>query len=498
VTQRNSLILSIDQGTTSSRAIVFNISGNPVATAQQEFKQKYPHPGWVEHDPEEIWETTKQVCREAVENAERGGQKVVAVGITNQRETTIIWDRQTGVPIHNAIVWQDRRTAENCARLKALDCEVKVTASTGLLLDPYFSATKIAWLLDNIPGARERAGRGELAFGTIDSFLLWRLTDGKEHATDATNAARTMLYDIHNNCWDPELLEMFDIPAEILPVVKDCAADFGATYPPFLGRSIPITGVAGDQQAAAVGQACFRPGMIKSTYGTGCFVLLNTGSDAIQSKNKLLTTIAYRLSGKTTYALEGSIFAAGAAVQWLRDGLGVIASSPETESLARGIEDTGGVYVVPAFAGLGAPYWDPNARGAILGLTFSSGVAQITRATLEAVCYQTLDLLNAMSADGAAKPAALRVDGGMIENAWLMQFLTDILDIPVDRPKIGETTALGAAFLAGLHFGIYKSLEDIAAIRQARDEFSPCLAQDQRSVLISGWKAAIARVATTS
>ncbi len=498
MTSDDVLILSIDQGTTSTRAIVFDTAGSPIASAQRELRQIYPKPGWVEHDPEEIWDSTLLVCREVLEKAERKSRKVVAIGITNQRETTLIWDRKTGTPVANAIVWQDRRTTELCAHLKAQGHEEYVTATTGLVLDPYFSATKINWILDNHPGVRERANRGELAFGTIDSFLLWRLTGGNVHATDATNAARTMLYDIHNNCWDQNLLQLFNVPAEILPKVKDSSANFGATTPNLFGRTIPITGLAGDQQAATVGQACFQPGMIKCTYGTGCFALLNTGPDAIPSTNRLLTTIAYRLDGKTTYALEGSIFAAGAAVQWLRDGLGVIDETSDTEKLARGIEDTGGLYVVPAFTGLGAPYWDPDARGAITGLTFQSGVPQIARATLEAVCYQTYDLLTSMTADGAAKSDTLRVDGGMIENDWLMQFLADILEIAVDRPKIGESTALGAAFLAGLHMSIYGSLEDIARKRQARDKFLPAMRAERRVALLTGWNSAVRRVATRS
>jgi glycerol kinase len=495
--QTGGLILAIDQGTTSTRAIVFDNTGDPVASAQREFSQIYPQPGWVEHDPEEIWATTLDACRTAIENAERGGKRVDAIGITNQRETTLVWDRETGRPIHNAIVWQDRRTADACARFKEENRESEVTARTGLLLDPYFSGTKVAWLLDNVAGARARAERGEMAFGTIDSFLLWRLSGGRVHATDATNASRTLLFNIHDNRWDPELLRLFGVPESILPKVLDCAADFGVTDPKIFGRAIPIAGMAGDQQAAAVGQACFHPGMIKSTYGTGCFVLLNTGAKAVPSRNRLLTTIAYRLKGETTYALEGSIFAAGAAVQWLRDGLKVIAGTPDTEDLARGIDDTGGVYVVPAFAGLGAPHWDPKARGAIVGLTFDSGVAQIARATLEAVCYQTLDLLNAMTADGAGAPATLRVDGGMIENAWLMQFLADILDLTVDRPVVGETTALGAAYLAGLQTGVYGSLEDIASMRRERDRFSPNMRQSHRAALVAGWKAAVGRVTQT-
>lgn len=502
----HALILAIDQGTTSTRAIAFDANGAPVASAQQEFTQIYPNPGWVEHDPEEIWTTTLNVCRETIDDAESKGRQIKTIGITNQRETTIIWDRETGEPVHNAIVWQDRRTTDVCLRLKEQGFEPDVTARTGLLLDPYFSATKIAWILDSVAGARDRANRGDLAFGTVDSFLLWRLTGGKVHATDATNASRTLLYNIHDNRWDPELLSLFGIPETMLPDVLDSAADFGTTDPKLFGRPIPISGMAGDQQAATVGQACFKPGMIKCTFGTGCFALLNTGSQAVSSNNRLLTTIAYRLGGQTTYALEGSVFAAGAALQWLRDGLQIIDSTPESESLAGGIDTTGGVYMVPAFAGLGAPHWDPEARGAIVGLTFDSGVPEIVRAALESVCYQTRDLLDAMTSDkiaakivakienGAAAPETLRVDGGMIENAWLMQFLSDILNVNVERPVIGETTALGAAYLAGLQHGIYTSLDDIAARRQQRDQFTPQMPAAQRNTLLAGWQQAVARI----
>lgn len=490
----DALILAIDQGTTSTRAIAFDIHGSPVASAQHEFSQIYPNPGWVEHDPEEIWATTLRVCREVIEKAGSDNRRIECLGITNQRETTIIWDRGTGQPIHNAIVWQDRRTTETCVHLKDQGLEPEVAARTGLLLDPYFSGTKIAWLLDNVEGARQRAERGELAFGTIDSFLLWRLTGGKVHATDATNASRTLLFNIHDNRWDAQLLDMLDVPESMLPQVFDCAANFGTTDPELFGRAIPVSGMAGDQQAATIGQACFTPGMIKCTYGTGCFALLNTGTRAVSSNNRLLTTIAYRLNGQTTYALEGSVFAAGAALQWLRDGLGIIAHTPESETLAREIETTGGVYMVPAFAGLGAPHWDPEARGAIVGLTFDSGVPEVVRATLESICYQTRDLLDAMIADGAAAPDILRVDGGMIENAWLMQFLSDILDVTVDRPVIGETTALGAAYLAGLQSGIFSSLKDIATKRQRRDSFTPDMPAQQRSSLLEGWEQAVGRI----
>ena len=485
------LILAIDQGTTSSRALVFDTAGTIVTGAQREFRQIFPADGWVEHDPEEIWQTTLAVTREAMEKAEVGGAKVRAIGITNQRETTIIWDRATGEPIYNAIVWQDRRTAEVCARLKSE--EPLVQQRTGLLLDPYFSGTKIAWLLDNVDGARSRVEKGDLAFGTVDSFLLWRLTGGKVHATDATNASRTMLYNIHDNAWDPAQLEMLGVPEQILPEVLDSAAEFGETDPDLFGRSIPILGIAGDQQAATFGQACFEPGAIKSTYGTGCFVLLNTGKKADVSRNRLLTTIAYRIGGETTYATEGSIFISGAAVQWLRDGLGIIENAAETEAMAQGLTSNTGVYMVPAFTGLGAPYWEPNARGAVFGITRDTGPAEFARAALESVVYQTRDLFRAMAEDGV-EPTALRVDGGMVANDWVMQFLSDILDIPVDRPVITETTALGAAYLAGLQAGLFSSLDDITK-RWARERrFESAMEDGARGQLLDGWDKAIRRV----
>jgi len=492
------MILAIDQGTTSTRAILFDDMGMAEATVQQELPQIYPADGWVEHDPEEIWRATQAVCRGVLEKARLAPAQVAAIGITNQRETTVLWDRATGKPLHNAIVWQDRRTAPLCRRLAAEGHETLVQERTGLLIDPYFSATKIAWLLDNLPGARDAAERGEVAFGTIDSFLLWRLTGGKVHATDATNAARTMLYDIHKQDWDPELLEILNIPPQILPRVFDNAAEFGATGADLLGAPLPITGIAGDQQAAVVGQACFEPGMTKSTYGTGCFVLLNTGERAVPSRNRLVTTLAYRLAGKPVYAIEGSIFVAGAAVQWLRDGLRLIASAGETQALAASLAGNSGVYLVPAFTGLGAPYWDPEARGAIFGLTRDVGIAEIVRSALEAVCYQTRDLMEAMAADGAAQgtepPKTLRVDGGMAANDWVMQFLADILDLPVERPVVTETTALGAAYLAGLKVGMFTSPEDIAQRWQIDRVFRPQMSADQREALYAGWKEAVARV----
>ncbi len=483
-------ILAIDQGTTSTRAMVFDGAGRALRSAGRELPQIFPEPGWVEHDPEEIWQATLAVCREVMDD------EVVGVGITNQRETTVIWDRADGKPIHNAIVWQDRRTAQICAGLREEGKSALVTDATGLVLDPYFSATKISWLLDNVPGARARAEAGDLAFGTIDSFLLWRLTGGAVHATDATNACRTMLFNIHRHDWDDELLALFDVPRALLPTVMDNAAAFGTAEAAHFGRALPIGGMAGDQHAAVVGQACFTPGMVKSTYGTGCFAVLNTGDVAVPSHNRMLTTLAYRLEGRTSYALEGSIFVAGAAVQWLRDGLGVISSAEETEALAQGQSDNGGVYMVPAFTGLGAPHWDAEARGAILGLTRDSGVATIVRAALEAVCYQTHDLVAAMAEDMGQSLGRLRVDGGMVGNDWLMQFLADIVDLPVDRPSVTETTALGAAYLAGLQLGVYDSLDVISAQWQRDREFSPALAGQTRHDLLAGWQDAVGRVLT--
>jgi len=489
----NPLILSIDQGTTSSRAILFETNGRPAFTAQREFRQIFPDSGWVEHDPEEIWSTTLTVCREAIAWSRKEARTIAAIGITNQRETTVVWDRESGKPVYNAIVWQDRRTADFCAELKQAGRESQVRSSTGLLLDPYFSGTKIRWILENVEGARDLANQGRLAFGTTDCFLIWRLTRGSVHATDATNASRTLLFDIHRQRWDPELLSLFQIPESLLPEVKDSAADYGVTSAEVTGISIPITGVAGDQQAATIGQACFQPGMIKSTYGTGCFAVLNTGSKPLTSNHKLLTTIAYRINGETSYALEGSIFVAGAAVQWLRDGIGVIDSAKETESLAAGLDDNRGVYLVPAFTGLGAPYWDPHARGALFGLTRDTGVAELVRATLESVAYQTRDLVRAMAADGIELDS-LRVDGGMVANDWLLQFLSDIIDVSVERPEVIETTALGAAYLAGLQQGIYSSLDDIAGHWHRQALFEPDMNAGKREQLLAGWDRSIARV----
>lgn len=490
-------ILAIDQGTTSSRAILFNASLSVVATAQQEFPQHFPASGWVEHEPEDIWDSVLATAREAMSKGGLGASEVAAIGITNQRETTLIWDRRTGRAIHRAIVWQDRRTAQTCANLVAAGHEELVAARTGLRIDPYFSATKIAWLLDNVPGARRRAEAGELAFGTVDAFLLWRLTGGAVHATDATNAARTMLFDIGRGVWDAELLALFGIPAAILPEVRDCAAHFGDTVPELFGSPIPVRGIAGDQQAATIGQACFTPGMVKSTYGTGCFALLNTGDKPVRSKHRLLSTVAYQLGGKRTYALEGSIFIAGAAVQWLRDGLGIIEKASETGPLAEAADPEQDVYLVPAFVGLGAPHWDAHARGAMFGLTRNSGPREFARATLESVCYQTLDLIEAMHADwpeaGQGGRSVLRVDGGMVASDWTMQRLADILDLPVDRPTVLETTALGAAYLAGLDAGLLPEPERFADQWRLERRFSPAMAASQREHKVRGWHDSVRR-----
>ncbi len=487
-------ILALDQGTTSTRAIVFDQAGSPVATAQQELRQIYPQPGWVEHDPEEIWQATIRVCRDVLADCANAGREVVALGITNQRETTVLWDRRTGEPVHNAIVWQDRRTAEACHDIAEAGHAELIAERTGLLPDPYFSASKLAWLLDTVEGAQARAKAGELAFGTVDSYLLWRLTGGAVHATDATNASRTMLFDIHRQRWDDDLLGLWRLPSAVLPEVRDSAGDFGDTAAGLFERALPIRGIAGDQQAAAIGQACFKPGMVKSTYGTGCFVLLNTGAIPAASANRLLTTVAYRLGGQPSYALEGSIFVAGAAVQWLRDALKIIGAAPDTEGLAQGLPSNRGVYMVPAFAGLGAPHWDPDARGALFGLTRDTGIAEIARAALEAVAYQTHDLLDAMSKDHGRAIRSLRVDGGMVANDWLIQFLADVLAVRVDRPAVIETTALGAAFLAGLGAGVYASLDDVAALWRHERTFAPSLGDDDRTALLAGWHVAVSRV----
>ena len=486
------LVLSIDQGTTSSRAMLFEKSGATFAIAQREFTQYYPQSGWVEHDPEEIWQSTLDVTKQALAKAQSANRQVAAIGITNQRETTLVWDRNTGKPIHNAIVWQDRRTADTCRKLQAEGHAENITAKTGLLLDPYFSGTKISWILDHVPGARERAERGELAFGTVDSFLMWRLSNAQAHVTDATNACRTLLFNIHENRWDEQLCNLLGVPMSMLPEVKDCAAHFCTTHKETLGVELPIAGVAGDQHAATIGQVCFEPGMIKSTYGTGCFMMLNTGGTPIASSNKLLTTLAYRLDGKTTYAMEGSIFVAGAAVQWLRDGLGIIDSAEQSEALAKGLEDNQGVYLVPAFTGMGAPYWDSEARGALYGLTRDSGPAVITRAALESVVYQTKDLLDAIQSDGA-DVNTVRVDGGMVNNNWLSQYLANILNISIERPMQTETTALGAAYLAGLQVGVYDSLDDLTANWEQEQQFTPSMDNAQRDSVLAGWADAIRR-----
>ncbi|MGD9508625.1 MAG: glycerol kinase GlpK [Geminicoccaceae bacterium] len=492
-------VLAIDQGTTSSRAILFDREGRGVGSGQKELPQHFPKDGWVEHDPEDIWRDVVAVCRQAMASARVEASQIAAIGITNQRETTALWERGTGSVVHRAIVWQDRRTADICRRLVADGLEDHVRTRTGLVVDAYFSGTKLAWLLDHVPNARRAAENGALAFGTIDSFLLWRLTGGRVHATDATNASRTMLFDIVGQHWDERMLAALRIPAAVLPEVRDCAGEFGVTDPDLFGAPIPILGIAGDQQAATVGQACFRPGMAKSTYGTGCFMLVNTGERCVASANRLLTTVAYRLGGRTTYALEGSIFVAGAAVQWLRDGLRVIASAADSEAHARDLPSTEGVYLVPAFTGLGAPHWDPDARAAILGLTRDSGVAHIVRAALEAVAYQTADLADAFVADmrGGAVDAGLgtlRVDGGMVANDWLCQFLADMLEQPVERPAVIETTALGAAYLAGLAAGVYGSLDDIAGAWRLERRFEPSMAAAERNQLLAGWRRAVARV----
>ncbi|HEX5276329.1 MAG TPA: glycerol kinase GlpK [Fluviicoccus sp.] len=491
-------LLSLDQGTTSTRAIIFNLQGQPVATSQRELKQYFPADGWVEHDAAEIAESALAVCRDALQKSGITAQQIAAIGITNQRETTVLWDRKTGLPLHKAIVWQDRRTADACLRLKNRGYETTVQQKTGLLLDPYFSATKLSWLLDNVAGARARAERGELAFGTIDTWLIWKLTGGVKHATDATNAARTLLFNIHTQQWDEELLRIFEIPPALLPEVQDSSSDFGSTETLHFGAPIPIGGVAGDQQAALIGQACFKPGMVKSTYGTGCFMVMNTGQEAIQSKHRLLTTVGYRLNGKVTYALEGSIFVAGAAVQWLRDGIQLIKQAGDTEAIAEETVDSRGVYLVPAFTGLGAPYWDPHARGAIFGLSRDTGIGEIVIAGLEAVCFQTRDLMEAMKKDGAGQFQALRVDGGMAVNNWLMQALSDIVGVRVDRPTVTETTALGVAWLAGLHVGKFASLDAIADLWHCQREFTPRMLMEKREKMYAGWLDAVQRVSSRS
>jgi glycerol kinase len=484
-------LLAIDQGTTSTRAMAFGRDGAPLAVEQQEFTQHYPRDGWVEHDPEEIWSKTLAVTRAVL-----GGlaETPAAIGITNQRETAVLWDRKTGKAIYNAIVWQDRRGAEHCRRLIAAGHDKLIRAKTGLVVDSYFSATKLAWLLANVEGARERAKRGELAFGTIDSFLLWRLTGGKVHATDATNASRTMLFDIGRQQWSDELLALFEIPRAVLPEVRDSAGAFGTAAAAVLGKGLPITGIAGDQQAATFGQACFKPGAIKSTYGTGAFIVMNAGERLPQPAEGLLGTVAWRLAGKTTYAVEGAIFNAGTAIKWLRDELKLIAAADESEPLAKGLAGNRGVYFIPAFTGLGAPHWDPDARGALFGLTRDTGRAEIVRAALEAACFQTRDLVDAMRGGAGSGENLLRVDGGMVRNDWMLQFLADILGAPVERPRVPETTALGAAFLAGLGAGLYRSLDEIAAAWQRDRHFDPKMQAAEREKLVTRWRTLVARV----
>lgn len=486
-------LLAIDQGTTSSRAIVFDQTGNSVASDQQEFHQYFPRDGWVEHDAREIWDSTLAVCRGTLEKAGIEASELAGIGITNQRETTVIWDRATGEPIYHAIVWQDRRTASWCTKLKSDGHEDMVVDRTGLLIDPYFSATKIAWTLDNVEGARSRAESGDLAFGTVDSWLLWNLTDGKSHFTDATNASRTALFNIHEQDWDEDLLTLFRVPRALLPEVLDSSADYGTAETRWLGAPVMIAGIAGDQHAALVGQACFSPGMAKSTYGTGCFLMLNTGDDAVRSENRLLTTMAYRLNGKPCYAVEGSIFVAGAAMQWLRDGLKLISHANESSAHAEAVGVDNPVYLVPAFTGLGAPHWDPHARGAIMGLTRDTGIGEIVTAGLQSVCYQTKDLVRAIQNDGA-RLESLRVDGGMVVNDWVMQFLADILNVTVDRPRVTETTALGAAYLAGLKTGVFDSLEQISRLWECERQFHPEMRPALRESLYAGWLDAVERV----
>ena len=487
-------ILSIDQGTTSSRGVLFDENYEIISIGQNEFTQFFPDSGWVEHDPEEIWTSTLEGCRSAIKQSKIDPNQIRAIGITNQRETTVVWDKETGMPIYNAIVWQDRRTSDYCQSLRSLGHESLVNQKTGLLLDPYFCATKIAWILDNVDGAREKANKGGLLFGTIDCFLMWRLSNQKIHSTDATNACRTLLYNIHEGCWDKDLLDLFNVPASMLPEVYDNAADFGVADESIFGSEIAIAASIGDQPSALVGQACFHPGMVKSTYGTGCFVLINTGYEPVKSNNKLLTTLAFQVNGKTCYALEGSIFIAGAAVQWLRDGLKFIESAEQSETLAMKADDSQDVYLVPAFVGLGAPHWDPDCRGALFGMTRNTGPAEITKATLESVCYQTSDLLSAISKDlGESKLSAIRVDGGMAASNWTMQMLSDLVELPVDRPKNLETTALGAAYLAGMQVGFYPPMDEFSESWQSESQFNSKMKEELRERKLAGWKDAVRR-----
>ena len=483
-------IISIDQGTTSSRAILFDLKGKPIFVSQTEFTQYFPKGGWVEHNPEEIWKTTLKVLRNVIKKSKALKGKILTIGITNQRETTILWDKTTGKAVYNAIVWQDRRSSEYCKKLIRQKKETIIYNKTGLLIDAYFSATKIKWIIDNVPKAKELIKKKRLLFGTVDCFLLWKLTNGADHATDATNASRTMLFNISTNDWDKQILRILKIPREILPIVKDCSADFGHTDPSLTGTSYPITGMVGDQQSATIGQCCFDPGSLKSTYGTGAFVLLNTGSKKVYSKNRLLTTIGYRINGKTTYALEGSIFIAGAGIQWLRDKIKFIKKASDTEKIIKSLKSNNGIYLVPAFTGLGAPYWAVNARGVLSGLTRDTGPKEIVRATVESVAYQTHDLFEAMKNDGL-RPKIIKVDGGMVKNNWFSQFLADVVDVKVLRPKVEETTALGAAFMAGLQIGVYKSLKDISNNWQVDRIFQPKMKSSNRKSLLKGWDKAI-------
>lgn len=490
-------ILSIDQGTTSTRALLFDTEGHVINTAQKELPLHYPHKGWVEQDPEDIWNDTKWACRDVLKKSSIDAAQIASIGITNQRETTILWDRDTGKPVYNAIVWQDRRTADLCKDLKAAGHEDIIQNKTGLLIDPYFSGTKIKWILDNVQGARQKAESGKLAFGTVDSFLLWHLTGGKVHATDVTNAARTLAFNIQTRSWDQELLDILDIPLSILPDVQDNVAEFGQTTPDFIGKPVTIGGMAGDQHAAMIGQACFQDGMVKSTYGTGCFLLMNIGDTLKTSDHRLLTTPAYSIDGKITYAMEGAIFVAGAAIQWLRDGLGIIEEASQSETLAQSVTGNGGVYFVPAFTGLGAPWWDPEARAAIFGLTRENTKAHIVRAALEAQAYQTLDLMDAIARDTGKAPETIRVDGGLVENNFVCQFLADMLGVSVDRPTNTETTAQGAAYLAGLHAGIYSDLDMITEKWNREKTFTPDIEPAERDALYKGWQDSLKRIIST-
>jgi glycerol kinase len=489
----SSYILSIDQGTTSSRSLIFDDNYNVISSDQMEFTQHFPSSGLVEHETDEIWQSVVKTAKSAIQQAGIEPSSIAGIGITNQRETVVVWDKATGEPIHRAIVWQDRRTSDFCARLKAEGLEPTITAKTGLLLDPYFSASKIRWILDNVDGARQKADNGQLMFGTIDTFLLYKLTGGKSYKTDATNACRTLLYNIHDGCWDDELLDIFGVPKSMLPSVEDTASDFGMTDASLFGASIPVLGMAGDQHAATLGQACFKPGMIKSTYGTGCFMMLNTGETAIPSKNRMLTTIAYQLDGKTTYALEGSIFIAGAAVQWLRDGLKIIDDAKQTGAFAQAADDGQSVILVPAFAGLGAPYWDADVRGAMFGLTRNTGPNEIAKAALEAACYQTRDLVEAMQDDWGKRldDVTLRVDGGMCASDWTMQFLADILNAPIDRPTVLETTALGAAWLAGMRSGTWPDMEEFSKSWKLQNRFEAKMSDTVRDQKYGDWTSAV-------